>query len=142
MIVKENSNVTVHYIGTLENGDEFDNSYKKGTPLSFTIGAGKVLKGFESPLVGKEMGDRVEISLSAKDAYGEINENAISEVERDKIPDNVKMEVGGFIRGKTQSGHDLIAKVLEIKENSYILDLNHPLAGKDLKFNIEILEVN
>lgn len=142
MIVKENSNVTVHYIGTLENGDEFDNSYKKGTPLSFKIGAGKVLKGFESPLVGKEMGDRVEISLSAKDAYGEINENAISEVEMDKIPDNVKMEVGGFIRGKTQSGHDLIAKVLEIKENSYILDLNHPLAGKDLKFNIEILEVN
>jgi FKBP-type peptidyl-prolyl cis-trans isomerase SlpA len=52
------------------------------------------------------------------------------------------MEVGGFIRGKTQSGHDLIAKVLEIKENSYILDLNHPLAGKDLKFDIEILEVN
>lgn len=142
MIVKENSNVTVHYIGTLENGDEFDNSYKKGTPLSFTIGEGKVLKGFESPLVGKEVGDRVEVSLTAKDAYGEVNENAISEIPKDTIPSSVEIIKDGFIKGKTQSGHDVIAKVLEIKENSYILDLNHPLAGKDLKFDIEILEVN
>lgn len=142
MIVKENSNVTVHYIGTLENGDEFDNSYKKGTPLSFTIGEGKVLKGFESPLVGKEVGDRVEVSLTAKDAYGEFNENAISEIPKDTIPSSVEIIKDGFIKGKTQSGHDVIAKVLEIKENSYILDLNHPLAGKDLKFDIEILEVN
>ena len=142
MIVKENSSVTVHYVGTLENGDEFDNSYKKGTPLSFTIGEGKVLKGFESPLVGKEVGDRVEVSLTAKDAYGEFNENAISEIPKDTIPSSVEIIKDGFIKGKTQSGHDVIAKVLEIKENSYILDLNHPLAGKDLKFDIEILEVN
>lgn len=141
MIVKENSNVTVHYVGTLENGDEFDNSYKKGTPLSFTIGEGKVLKGFESPLVGKEVGDKVEISLTAKEAYGEVNENAISEISKDTIPSSVEIVKDGFIRGKTQSGHDVLAKVIDIKENSYILDLNHPLAGKDLKFDIEILEV-
>lgn len=141
MIVKENSNVTVHYVGTLENGDEFDNSYKKGTPLSFTIGEGKVLKGFESPLVGKEVGDKVEISLTAKEAYGEVNENAISEISKDTIPSSVEIVKNGFIRGKTQSGHDVLAKVIDIKENSYILDLNHPLAGKDLKFDIEILEV-
>lgn len=141
MIVKENSNVTVHYVGTLENGDEFDNSYKKGTPLSFTIGEGKVLKGFESPLVGKEVGDKVEISLTAKEAYGEVNENAISEISKDTIPSSVEIVKDGFIKGKTQSGHDVLAKVIDIKENSYILDLNHPLAGKDLKFDIEILEV-
>lgn len=142
MEIKEKSNVTVHYVGTLENGDEFDNSYKKDSPLNFTVGEGKVLKAFEYSVIGKSKGDKLSVSLTADEAYGQVNENAISEVPKDDIPEDVTIVKDGFIRGKTQSGHEVVARVLDIKENSYILDLNHPLAGKDLKFDIEILEVN
>ena len=142
MIVKEGDVVKVHYTGKTE-GEIFDSSEGK-EPLIFKVGDHKVIKGFEDGFLGMEKGGKKTITIPAAEAYGVRDEKLVSEIPKEqlgKLPENVKLEKGMSFQLKDQTGNGCIATVSEVKENSVMLDLNHPLAGKDLEFDVELVEI-
>ena len=139
---KKGSSVKVHYIGTLSNGDEFDNSYKGGNPLDFKVGDGKLLKKFDEAVIGLSVGDKKTLSLRPEDAYGTPNPHARQVVPKDAFgPQSKNIEVGGTVQGQTEDGRQLVGKIEAINEGDVVLDLNHPLAGQQLNFQIELVEL-
>ena len=141
MTVKKGDSVKVHYIGTLNDGNEFDNSYKRGSTLDFKVGEGKMIKGFDSALLGMEVGEKKSINLEPKDAYGERIEEAIQTVSKEQFGDPKNITEGSRVNGQTQDGRPVSALVMEINEDNVVLDLNHPFAGKELNFEIELVEI-
>jgi peptidylprolyl isomerase len=142
MKVKNGDSVKVHYIGTLNDGNEFDNSYKRGSTLDFQVGGGQMIKGFDNALIEMEVGEKKTVSLSPGEAYGERKEEAITNVPKDNFPPDFVIKEGEMVQGRTQSGHPVNALVVEVKENEVTLDMNHPLAGKELNFEIELVEIS
>lgn len=139
--LEKGNKVKVHYVGTLKDGTEFDNSRTRDQLLEFTIDDGKVLKGFNDTVKNLEVGKSAEINLESKDAYGEYVEEAVIKVKKDDFPKEFKFEVNGFIQGQDQMGRPVQGQIVKIEEESINVDLNHPLAGEDLKFNIELVEI-
>jgi len=141
--VKVGDKVKVHYVGNLADGTEFDNSRNsnEGKGLDFTIGDGKLLKGFNNAVVGLEVGEKVKISLNEEEAYGKRAPEAILKVKKAEFPSEMSFEVGNFVSGQGPDGQPLQAKIIKIEEESVNLDMNHPLAGQSLSFEIELLEV-
>jgi FKBP-type peptidyl-prolyl cis-trans isomerase 2 len=138
--VNTSSTVTVNYTGRLEDGTIFDSSLNEGRePLKATLGQGSLIPGFEAGLIDMEVGQKKTIEISHKDAYGEYREEMLAEVEKERIPSDV--EIGAMLQTFGQNG-PMFVKVVEIKENHVVIDANHPLAGKDLIFDLELLEVN
>lgn len=137
--VETNSTVTVNYTGRLEDGSVFDTSFNEGRePLKAKLGEGNLIKGFESGLIDMIVGDKKVVEILPSEAYGEYNDLMIQEVPKDKMPGEV--EVGMHLESQTQMGPvQFIVK--EVKEDSVILDANHPLAGQKLIFELEVLEV-
>jgi peptidylprolyl isomerase len=142
MSVKKGDSVKVHYIGTLNDGNEFDNSYKRGSTLDFKVGEGNMIKGFDSALLGMEVGEKKTVNLEPKDAYGERIEEAIQTVSKDQFGDVKHITEGSRVNGQTQDGRPISALVMKINEDDVVLDLNHPFAGKELNFEIELVEVD
>jgi len=142
MKVKNGDSVKVHYIGTLNDGNEFDNSYKRGSTLDFQVGGGQMIKGFDNALVEMEVGEKKTVTLSPSEAYGERKDEAITNVSKDNFPPDFEIKEGEMVQGRTQSGHPVNALVVEVKENEVTLDMNHPLAGKELNFEIELVEIS
>jgi FKBP-type peptidyl-prolyl cis-trans isomerase 2 len=141
MAVKQGDQVKVHYIGTLNDGNEFDNSYKRGDTLEFTAGSGQMIKGFDDAVMGMEIGDKKTVNIPSSDAYGEHDPNGLVAVSKENFPENFDVTPGEMIQGRSESGQPMNALVVEINENDVILDLNHPLAGQDLNFEIELVEI-
>jgi|TARA_R110002012_G_scaffold233431_1_gene406624 peptidylprolyl isomerase len=139
--LEKGSKVKVHYVGTLKDGTEFDSSRKREQLLEFTIDDGNLLKGFNDTVKNLKVGESKDISLEAKDAYGEYVDEAVITVKKDEFPKDFKFEVNGFIQGQDQMGRPVQGQIVKIEEESINLDLNHPLAGEDLNFNIELVEV-
>jgi len=139
--LEKGNKVKVHYVGTLKDGTEFDNSRTRDQLLEFTIDDGKVLKGFNDTVKNLEVGKSAEINLESKDAYGEYVEEAVIKVKKDDFPKEFKFEVNGFIQGQDQMGRPVQGQIVKIEEESINVDLNHPLAGEDLNFNIELVEI-
>jgi len=138
--ITNGSSVSVNYTGRLEDGTIFDTSLQEGrTPLTATLGQGQLIPGFESGLMGMAMGEKKTIEIEPSDAYGEINEGMIQEVELTQVPENVK--VGDMLQGQNQYGPVQVT-VKEVKESTAVLDMNHPLAGKKLIFDLEVVSVN
>ena len=137
--VETNSTVTVNYTGRLEDGTIFDSSTIEGRePLKATLGQGQLIKGFENGLHEMLVGDKKTIEITPLDAYGEYNDLMIQEVEKTNMPGEV--EVGMQLEAQTQMGPvQFIVK--EVKEETVILDANHPLAGQKLIFDLEVLDV-
>jgi FKBP-type peptidyl-prolyl cis-trans isomerase 2 len=137
--VETNSTVTVNYTGRLEDGTIFDSSTIEGRePLKATLGQGQLIKGFENGLHEMSVGDKKTIEINPLDAYGEYNDLMIQEVEKTNMPGEV--EVGMQLEAQTQMGPvQFIVK--EVKEETVILDANHPLAGQKLIFDLEVLDV-
>jgi FKBP-type peptidyl-prolyl cis-trans isomerase SlpA len=137
--VETNSTVTVHYTGRLEDGNVFDSSMVEGRdPLKATLGQGQLIKGFELGLQEMSVGDKKTVEIEPLDAYGEYNDFMIQEVPKTQLPGDV--EIGSHLEAQTQMGPvQFIVK--EIKDETVILDANHPLAGKKLVFDLEVLEV-
>jgi peptidylprolyl isomerase len=141
--VKEGSKIKLHYTGTLDDGTVFDTSKTKGEPLEFVIGQKQVIPGFEAGLMGLKVGDTKTIKVSSEDAYGARDDTRVAEYPKEKIPgDMQKLEEGVQVLFQDDQGNVLIATVKEIKEKDVVLDLNHPLAGKNLTFEVEILEID
>jgi FKBP-type peptidyl-prolyl cis-trans isomerase 2 len=135
-----NSSVTVNYTGKLEDGTVFDTSLTEGRdPLSVTLGQGALIPGFENGLIGLSVGDTKTIEIEPEDAYGLVNEEAFVDVPKDKVPENV--EVGMMLQTFGPAGVSVV-KVLEINEESVKIDANHPLAGKKLIFDIEVVSLS
>lgn len=140
MSAEKGSKITIHYKGTLEDGTVFDQSSKEA-PLSFTIGSGEIIEGLDSEVIGLTKGDKKTINVPADKAYGPRHEEMIGEVPKENFPEDLAYEIGDSLVVQTQEGQDVQVKVMEIKEEAVILDGNHELAGKDLIFEIEVLEV-
>lgn len=131
--------VKVNYTGRLEDGSVFDSSLVEGRePLTAILGQGQLIKGFESGLMGMGEGDKKTIEIESEDAYGPYLDGMISEVELGKLPEGVK--IGDTLQGFGPQG-PIYVKVIEVNENSARVDANHPLAGKKLIFDLEVVEV-
>jgi peptidylprolyl isomerase len=138
---QEGNKVKVHYTGTLDNGQQFDSSRDR-EPLEFTLGEGKVIPGFEDAVTGMEVGDVEKVTISAENAYGERRDDLVVEVNKDELPDDAEPEVGMQLQMKHQSGQAIPVQISEVKDDIVVLDANHPLAGKDLTFEIELVEID
>lgn len=138
---KNGDKVKVHYTGKLTTGEQFDSSIGR-QPLAFTVGAGQMIKGFDSAIPGMEVGEKKTINIAPEDAYGKVNEDAIIEFPKSNIPDTLEIQEGMQLQLQSASGHPVPVVVKEIRENSVILDANHHLAGKELIFDIELVEIS
>ena len=137
--INENSTVTVNYTGKLEDGMVFDSSLNEGrTPLKAKLGQNQLIPGFERGLVDMEAGEKKTIEIPYLEAYGEYNKSLVGEIEKNKVPQDVK--VGAMLQTQSPNG-PMNVRVVEVKEDVVVLDANHPLAGKNLIFDLEVLEV-
>jgi len=135
------STVSVHYVGTLDNGTEFDNSRVRGETLQFELGSGRMITGFNDAVIGMSPGQTKTINLAAEEAYGMHNPDATEKVPRQMFGPEFEFIKGGTVRGNGPHGV-FYAKILGFDEENVDLDLNHPLAGKDLTFEIELVSVD
>jgi peptidylprolyl isomerase len=138
--VKQGDVVRVHYTGKLVSGDQFDSSVGR-EPLEFTVGAGMMIKGFDDAMHGMALGEKKTVNIAAADAYGEKDPNAIIEFPKENVPEDMKLEPGMQLTLSNQAGQPFPVVVVEVKEEVIILDANHFLAGQELVFDIELVEV-
>jgi FKBP-type peptidyl-prolyl cis-trans isomerase SlpA len=136
-MIEKGSKVKVHYTGKLEDNNIFDSSVER-EPLEFVVGEGKLIPGFENGIMGLNTGDKKTIEIEAEEAYGQIREELISEVPKENLPEGV--EVGAMLQAQTEQG-PINVTVTEIGETTAKVDANHPLAGKKLIFELEVMEV-
>ena len=138
--VKQGDVVKVHYTGKLTNGEQFDSSDGRD-PLEFTVGAGQMIKGFDAAMPGMNVGEKKTINIVAADAYGEKDDTAIIEFPKENIPAEMKLEPGMQLQLRNEAGQPFPVTVTEIKDAVVVLDANHSLAGKELVFDIELVEI-
>ena len=138
MAIKKGDKVKVDYTGTFEDGTVFDSSEGKA-PLEFEVGAGMVIKGFDSAVEGMEKGEEKDITIESKDAYGDVNPQLLQKVPRDKLPKDQEPKEGMMLALGTPDGKQMPAKITEVTDKEITIDLNHPLAGKTLKFKLKIV---
>jgi len=132
--------VRVHYTGTLGDGSEFDSSAGRD-PLEFTVGEGSVIRGFDDAVLGMNPGDSKTVTIPADEAYGPRDDARIHRVERSVIPEEIELQVGRELMASDPGGNVVRLRVLEVEEAAVVLDGNHPLAGQDLTFEIELVEI-
>jgi FKBP-type peptidyl-prolyl cis-trans isomerase 2 len=133
--------VSVNYIGTLEDGTEFDNSYTRGTPLEFTVGSGQMISGFDAAVADMEVGETKTVTLTPDEAYGEYRDDLVLTYDKDDVADFDQLAVGDTVYLSTTSGSTVAAKVTEKTDDTVTVDANSELAGKTLVFQIELLSV-
>jgi len=138
---KEGDEVQVHYTGKLEDGTVFDTS-QDGEPLSFTIGENRVIPGFESAVVGMEPGDSKTTEIEPDQAYGEHRDDMVMELDRDQIPEDVEPDVGQQLQLRLENGQTVPVLITALGEETVTIDANHPLAGRTLIFEIEVVDVS
>jgi len=136
----EGDTVHIHYTGRLDDGTVFDSSEDRD-PLSFTLGEGQVIPGFEEAVEGMEEGDSKTATIPADDAYGERREDLVLTVLRDRLPEDLEPEVGQPLQMRSGDGETFQVVITEVDDDSVEVDANHPLAGRDLTFDIELVEI-
>ena len=139
MGASDGQKVLVHYTGTLDDGSEFDSSRDRG-PLQFTVGAGEVIPGFDDAVRDLEVGESKQVTIPADQAYGQRTDEALQEFPRDAFPE--EPEVGWMVELQTDDGQRVPATVVEVGDEIVVLDFNHPLAGQNLTFDIELVSVD
>jgi FKBP-type peptidyl-prolyl cis-trans isomerase 2 len=140
MAVKEGDKVKVNYAGRFSDGEVFDSSEGR-EPLEFTVGQGQVIPGFEQAVIGMEAGDSKTVVIPAMEGYGIRQEELILTVDRGQLPQNFEPEVGMQLQSQQPDGRPIFATITSIEETVLTLDANHPLAGRELTFDIELVEV-
>lgn len=134
------STVAFHYTGTLSDGSVFDSSEGRD-PLSFTMGQGQIIPGLEAAVEGMSAGEEKTVTVASDQAYGERDPNAMQQIPRDQIPDNIPTEPGTQLQMQAPNGQAIPVVVAETTDTHVTLDANHPLAGKDLTFAVKIVSV-
>lgn len=139
---KHGDTVKVHYTGRLDDGTQFDSSVGR-EPLEFTIGQGRVIPGFEQAVAGMNEGDSKTVTIASDQAYGPRNDQAMQEVPKSALPEQIRdgLQPGQQLQATDPNGQPLLLTVADIEEETVTLDANHPLAGKDLIFDLELVEI-
>ena len=138
--VKTGDTVRIHYTGTLADGSTFDSSAGRD-PLEFTVGSGQIIPGLDKAMPGMTVGDTKTVDVVADEAYGQPDPAARQAVPRTEIPGDVPLDLGTQLQVQTPDGQVMAVTVAEVTEAEVTLDANHPLAGKDLTFDIELVEI-
>jgi len=135
--------VSVEYVGTLNSGEEFDNSKNHG-PIQFVVGNGQVIPGFDAAVIGMKINDSKKFNIPKQDAYGDINPALVQIVPLSKIPEHIRLQLkaGGFLVMQAPTGQQVPVKVIKLDKENVHLDMNHPLAGQDLTFEIKLVDIN
>lgn len=137
---KKGNKVKVHYTGTLDDGTMFDSSFSR-EPMKFTLGEGTVLSGFENAVLGLDEGQKTSVGIAAADAYGEYRDELVMRINRGDLPDEIKPQIGMTLQASAPDGFTSNVTILEIGDDTVTIDANHPLAGKNLNFEIKLVEV-
>lgn len=138
---KDGDSVTFHYTGTLSDGTQFDSSIGRD-PMGATLGQGHLIPGFESALVGMEVGDSQTFTIPADQAYGERKPDLIQIIELESFPDNgASVDIGQTYEMTTHTGQPLPVTIMAVEEDKVTVDANHPLAGQDLTFDLELVGI-
>lgn len=132
--------VKVHYTGTLDDGTVFDSS-KERDPLEFSLGEGRLIPGFEAAVLGMSAGQVKTVKIEAAKAYGLRRDELVTKIERSKFPESIAPEPGACLNLRQADGGVLDVVITEVSDDMVTLDGNHPLAGKDLTFELEVIEV-
>ena len=138
---QKGNTVKVHYTGKLTDGTVFDSSYQRNEPIEFTLGQKNMIAGFEQAVEGMSEGDTKTAEIPADKAYGEKQDEMILKVPKSDIPANIKPEVGQQLAMQDNNGQQVPVTVTEVSDENITLDANHPLAGKDLIFELELVEI-
>ncbi len=138
--VKDGDTVKVHYTGSLDDGTVFDSSVNR-EPLQFTLGKKQLIKGFEDAVLGMSVGETKTVTIPADEAYGTHRDELMIKFNKSDIPSNIELKMGLILQLQSTDGRALPATITEILEDSVTLDANHPLAGKDLTFKIDLIEL-
>ncbi len=133
--------VHIHYTGRLEDGTVFDSSEGRA-PLEFVLGSGQVIRGFDDAVTGMSVGEEKTVTIPASDAYGDHREDLVIPVSRSDLPGGLEPEVGQHLQMSTPDGQTFQVSVLETNDEKVVLDANHPLAGKDLTFDIQLVKAD
>ena len=139
--IKQGDTVRIHYTGTLLDGNVFDSSEGRD-PLEFVVGTGQIIPGLDSAMPGLNIGDKKRVEIACVDAYGPINPAARQQIPREGIPDDIPLDPGTQLQMQTPDGQAVPVTVVEVDEATVTLDANHPLAGQDLIFDIEVVSIN
>jgi peptidylprolyl isomerase len=140
-VVEEGKQVTLHYTGTLDDGTEFDSSHNRDEPLTFVVGTGQMIPGFEKKIIGLKEGEKNSFSLTPDEAYGTPRANMFQIFPKTDFPDDFEIVVGNMINVPTQDGQVHPAVIDQADDIKVILNFNHPLAGKNLNFKIQVVSV-
>ena len=138
---KSGDTVRINYTGTLTTGETFDSSEGRD-PLEFVVGSGQIIPGLDAAIPGMAVGDTKKVEVPCAQAYGETNPDARQAVPRDQIPDNIPLDLGTQLQMQTPQGQVMQVVVAEVTDAEVTLDANHPLAGKDLVFDIEMVGID
>ena len=141
MSTAQNGNtIKVHYTGKLNDGTVFDSSEGRD-PLEFTIGSGQVIPGFDKGVIDMQLKERKNIVIACGDAYGQRNENLVFDFPKDQIPPDMDPQIGDTLQLMQENGQPVVVTVAQLNEETLSLDANHPLAGEDLTFDVELVEI-
>lgn len=138
--VKENDTVLVHYTGKLSDGRVFDSSEGRD-PLEVTLGQGMLIPGFEKGLVAMESGEKKTVNVPKEEAYGEVRDELFQPVKKEELPQDIEPEVGMGLMAQNPDGSQRQLRVAEVHEDHIVIDANHPLAGQDLIFDLEVVDI-
>jgi FKBP-type peptidyl-prolyl cis-trans isomerase 2 len=138
--VKPGDTVRIHYTGTLSDGTTFDSSQGR-EPLQFTVGSGQIIPGLDHAIPGMNVGETKTVTVPAAEAYGDRNPDGVQSVPREQVPDHIPLDPGTQLQVQTGDGQTLPVTVTEVTAEVVVLDANHPLAGKDLTFEVELVEI-
>ena len=141
MAVKNGDTVTLEYEGRLDDGTVFDSTDNHEEPLVFEVGAHTLMEAFESKVVGMKKGDEKEFKLKPEEAYGEYDKNLVKRVPRDQMPKGEELTKGMMLVLGLPDGIQIPALILEVSDDTVTIDLNHPLAGKELTFKIKVVDI-
>ena len=136
---KQGDTVRVHYTGTLDDGQEFDSS-RGLEPLTFTLGAGSVIQGFDDAITGMSVGDEKRVTIPASEAYGPRRDELTLRLPRTELPSDLELEEGSQLRME-QGDQSIVVTVREVGDHTVTLDANHPLAGESLTFDLQLVEI-
>ncbi|WP_179352734.1 FKBP-type peptidyl-prolyl cis-trans isomerase [Winogradskyella vidalii] len=138
--VKENDTVKVHYTGKLKSGQVFDSSVDR-EPLEFTLGQGMLIPGFEKAVIDMKVNDKKTVDIPMEEAYGDINKELFHKVEKAQLPAEITPEVGLGLASRDAQGNEHQFRIVEVNDDNVIVDGNHPLAGQELVFDLELVEI-
>jgi FKBP-type peptidyl-prolyl cis-trans isomerase SlpA len=139
--VKANDTVRVHYTGKLTNGEVFDDSRQREEPIEFTLGQGQIIPGFEKGMLDMAVNETKTLNIPVAEAYGERREDLVQEVPKKELPENIDPQIGMQLMSQTPDGQQIPLKVTAVEAESITVDANHPLAGEDLIFEVELVEI-